>query len=425
MRSFFVLLIFIICHIHLHAQNEVYTIPFKINSNKHIIVQLYVNDSVTGNFLFDTGSKFSVFDSKFTQKAGLKINNTNTRIKINGIGDGGGDSIYIVENVKLRIGNKHFIAKKTGIVDMPPVPSEFKLDGIIGIDLFINKILDIDFDNKKITVYNTKNIDKSYKSIPVIAHIQHSANNTAFTQNKEYCLAINFDLDQNTQLSGYGYFDTGSRAPFTFYTHIALRINAFTIKNPFVELVYTGAFGKGKSVVCYSTVKSLKIGDNEFNNAIVRYSKDEKGSFNPVSNPKMKVARAGIIGMDLIIRFNWILDFKNQKFYAKPNTYFSEKGTIDADSIKFQNIAFNIDKSNTQIVRHIIKNQKELNNISAGDTVKTVTIQGSGAIIPFANLVDSALLYQNIPLSAVFIKNGEEVTKSFEINESAFYPNKN
>ena len=102
-----------------------------------------VNDT-SSKLLIDTGSTGILINSKIAEKAGV------TRIadqQIGGIGDEGAASGYLGFAQKLQIGSLTF---EDCYVDVVDKKSSLGEDGLIGMDIFADFLVDLDFPDKKL-----------------------------------------------------------------------------------------------------------------------------------------------------------------------------------------------------------------------------------------------------------------------------------
>ena len=129
---------------HIHAQNS--EIPFKSVYNGLILVQAVVEDSITGNFILDTGSGIHVFSKKFSDRIKMKNAGFFTAFRHNG--ERISLDIYTISNIA--IGEAVERNPYVGILD---ALDNLGLDGIISLKLFEKQPFTINFINKTINHY--------------------------------------------------------------------------------------------------------------------------------------------------------------------------------------------------------------------------------------------------------------------------------
>ena len=131
-----------------------YSIPFKILSTNHIIVDAAVNN-VDGKFLIDTGASNSCIDlnklDKFKLNYGKSVEqalSATDKIK----------ETYISKKNSLLIGEHHINDLDIILFNMKHViksllnKDEVEIDGIIGADILIKHNCCIDYEEKKLVI---------------------------------------------------------------------------------------------------------------------------------------------------------------------------------------------------------------------------------------------------------------------------------
>ena len=158
------LLLSFIISIHLNAQ--VAEIPFELK-NDLILLKVNINDDTEyRTFVFDTGATSDLLDSTTANKLGLKAN-----YKQNASGAGGTKSYDIILYQKLTLQSKIKIDSTHLILtDLTKLKDKLgrNFDGIIGYSLLKMYITKIDYENKKILLYDKiKNVNTiGYEAIP-------------------------------------------------------------------------------------------------------------------------------------------------------------------------------------------------------------------------------------------------------------------
>ena len=134
----------------LFAQAE---IPFTLMNNGLIIIQAAVEDSITGNFIFDTGAGIHVFSKKFSDKLNKK--NAGFFTAFRSSGERLGFDIYTISSIG--IGNT---VERDPYICAWDVLDRLGIDGIISLKLFEEKPFTLDFINNKIIIENTGSLEK-------------------------------------------------------------------------------------------------------------------------------------------------------------------------------------------------------------------------------------------------------------------------
>jgi len=310
-------ILFLVC-IGLIANAQITTIPFE-SQKSHFFINLKTANSDTLHFIFDTGSTGTSIDSVTAEKAGVdKINRTTVLV----------DSYDGTKKYTMAI-HQQLKLNDLEIKDMNLVLADFKdlsatagrrIDGVIGYEIMNRYVTQLDFDQKKLSLYNQiKEVDTAgYTSIPF--EFRRGVNIPRFP--------ISITLANNQKFTGRVMFDTGNAFP--------LIINAsFSNYHKFKNVLggNTASNVNGKNAVT-ATIKSMSFNGFRFDKMDVQLLIDDSAEPNGGS--------LGGLGIEIIKRFNVILDYKNQKIYLKPNLNYRDVFKVQEDYLKFrdENTAF-------------------------------------------------------------------------------------
>ena len=330
------------------VQAQDVTLPFELYENKYILIKLPTEkDSLT--FYFDTGATTTLLDKETAGKFGLKAN---YQQKVSGAG---GEKIYdVVLNQKIfltkdkSIDGVHFVLE-----DLSRLKSllEKPFDGIIGNDIIKNYVTKIDFKKKQIELYKDSMPEKEgFTGISF-----NFKNNIPIPQ-----FPITVEMDGGWKFSGDVFFDSGAG--------LSLLFNA-----PFVEENFL-TYKLGKSFVTDSNnlsnktktintkIKRIKLGSFAFDNVPVALSSDKEG----VSSHKEYL---GILGSEIINRFDIILDYKDMILYVKPNYLYNNKFEIPVSPIKLK-------KSENGILISSVVENSEAEKLGLKEGQKIISING-------------------------------------------------
>jgi hypothetical protein len=128
------------------AQDKAVVIPFKLTAYNNISVQAILNGMDTVNLMFHTAASSVTLTEEATRKIkSLKFNSSTDGIKSWG---GADNSARLSENNILRIGDLEF----NSVAIWENKYSGQETDGKFGIDLFKDKVIALDFDEKTLTI---------------------------------------------------------------------------------------------------------------------------------------------------------------------------------------------------------------------------------------------------------------------------------
>ena len=176
------------------------------------------------------------------------------------------------------------------------------MDGIIGYSFFSRYIVKVDYDSLKVYVYSKG----SYK-YPKGGHLL-----------KPIIASLPIQLAKVTdaeEIAARFYFDTGAGLCALFSTDF---INDSSLLEPHKKTYLTQAEGLGgKANMRLTVVKELKLGPYRFRKVPVYLFDDD---YNVTSYPNL----GGLLGNDILRRFNVILNYDRREIYLLPNSHYRD-----------------------------------------------------------------------------------------------------
>ena len=275
--------------------------PFKQYSGGVMVIQArFGNIPDTLNFILDTGSGGISLDS--TTCADFNIALTASDTTITGIG--GIRKVPFAFDETLHLPNlevKHLNFHVNNYEVLTSVYGE-KVDGIIGYSFFSRYIVGINFDSNTIEVYSPGKIN--YPRQGTTLH-------PVFTS-----LPIQWLNIKDGKKLGYNfYLDTGAGLCFLMSEQFAEDSSVLLSRR---KPVLTQAQGMaGKLQMRLTVVKEVKVGPYRFRQVPTYLYKDD---FNVTSYP----FTGGLLGNDLLRRFNMIFNYPKREIHLLPNSHFNE-----------------------------------------------------------------------------------------------------
>jgi Aspartyl protease/PDZ domain len=275
--------------------------PFKQYSGGVMVIKAQlanIPDSL--NFILDTGSGGISLDSSTCYEFGIPLTATDTTIA----GIGGLKKVAFVFDQTLHlpgldIGHLNFHVNNYEV--LTSVYGD-KVDGIIGYSFFSRYIVAINFDSSFIDVYSPGKI--SYPKQGTLLH-------PAFTSLPIQWLAVK----DRTKMGYNFYFDTGAGLCLLMSERFAEDSSILLTKR---RPVVTQAQGMaGKLQMRLTLVKEVKIGPYRFRQVPV-YLYDD--IYNVTSYP----FTGGLIGNDLLRRFNMVFNYPKREIHLSPNSHFKD-----------------------------------------------------------------------------------------------------
>jgi len=346
------ILIFVIA-INVNAQ--VAEIPFELKNNLILLKGNINNNLDECTFVFDTGATSDLLDHTTAKKLGLEAN-----YKQEVSGAGGTKTYDIVLSQKLTL-NHEIEIDNTHIVltDLAKLKERLEkdFDGIIGYSLLKTYVTKIDYENQKILLYNQiESADTTnYTAIPF-----EFGNGIPIPQ-----FDLTITLRNGESFTGKILFDSGAA--------LTLLINTpYNKTNQLSEKAGKSLMDVSENLSGTSTseriaVKSITFGGYELNDIVVSIAHDEEG----VSSYEDYL---GILGGEVISKFNVILDYSSLTVYLKPNNAFNDPFEFPVSGIKLKKmedkiLIDRIEKTSPAYKKGIRKGNQVLaiNDDSSGD----------------------------------------------------------
>jgi hypothetical protein len=275
--------------------------PFKQYSGGVMVIQArFANIPDTLNFILDTGSGGISLDSSTCVEFRIPLKSTDTTIT----GLGGIRKVPFSFNQTLHLPGLSVPHLNFHVNDYNVLSSVYgdKVDGIIGYSFFSRYIVKIDFENNMIDVYSPGKIE--YPGGGTILH-------PVFTS-----LPIQWLQIKDRKRSEFNfYMDTGAGLCFLMSEKYAVDSNILLKRR---KPVVTQAEGMGGRLQMRLTVvKEVKIGPYRFRRVPTYLYQDE---YNVTSYPFV----GGLLGNDLLRRFNLVINYPSHEIHLQPNSHYSE-----------------------------------------------------------------------------------------------------
>jgi hypothetical protein len=278
---------------------EALTVPFSIERNR-IIVPTVINGSQPQRILLDTGMRF---DGVYLfHKEALKLIDTAGAIEVRvpGAGSGEASKATMIESGHLEFGDLT-VDRQRILVSHSEQTQTFPTDGVIGWNLFGHYIVEIDYDLGRIFLRDSMYVpsDSSWLIIPVEMN-----NDLPF-------LDAMVEVIAGETVPMKVYIDLASGEALELLMH---KTQQFTMPDSLTE----SSLGTGLSgdiFGYYGRSVRLKIGEYELH--------DIRTAFAPAHVRSKQNGADGILGNDVIRRFNIIFDYFHGRLYLRPNTMFS------------------------------------------------------------------------------------------------------
>ena len=283
-----------------------------------IFVEATIGDSLKGVFMLDTGAtdyglvldstSFARLDtSSFTRlPQTMKMAFYRAEYK--------GDVRIIVGDIPPLM----FRETKVLVFDEARLPTrhltkEFDVIGIIGYPFFKDNIVSIDFDANTLCFLDSIPADEGFTAIRL----------TKDENGLRLMDVDGFTTAEGQRLSASVVFDTGNLWGIVLKKdsqteHLFDSLKSASLKSENDSQKSFSVQKSGLSEYVRWRADSLAVGPFTLNNVPLRYDRNGVGKEYAVSQG------GGLMGMAVMKRFNFVIDFRHDALYLKPNRYFKE-----------------------------------------------------------------------------------------------------
>jgi len=277
------------------------TIPFQQLSGGIVILKLTLDDfKDTLNFVFDTGSGGISLDSTTCERYQLKKVLSDKIVRgiagLKNVEFTYGHSIHLkgltVNNLDFHMNDYELLTSAYGL----------KIDGIMGYSFLRRYIVSLDYDTLAMQVYTPGRM-----KYPKWGHLLKPQFSTLPMQQ--------VFVRDNTAVNGRYYFDTGAGLCMLLNDEL-VQDSSLLKKNRKIFPTQAEGLG-GKKDMYVTVVKEVKIGPYRFRNVPSFIFDDEYGV---TAYPALN----GLVGNDILRRFNITLNYPQQEIFIKPNKHFTD-----------------------------------------------------------------------------------------------------
>lgn len=359
--------------------------PFRLlNGGVMIVKARFNNIQDTFNFILDTGSGGISLDS-FTCEE-FQIPHVPSGKTINGIA--GSKQVDYAKNNTLHlpgldVKNLDFYINNYDVLSS--VYGE-RIDGIIGYSFFSRYIVKINFDSIKIEVF-----EPGYIRYPAGGYLLKPLFTTLPIQ------PLNIK-DERPILSNF-YLDTGAGLSFLMSKAFAEDSAVLTRKRKLLPIQAEGMGGKKRMMI--TMIKELRLGPYKFKRVPAYVLDDE---YNATSYPFI----GGLLGNDVLRRFNMIINYKKREIHLLPNKHYRDnfEYTYTGMSIYFIDGRIVIDDV-------VPGSPADRSNFKKDDVILSINNNFSNDINQYKDLLQSA----DDKIKVLIIRNNQPILIDFRVGK--------
>ena len=299
------------------TQAKVTSIPVEVASDNYVLIKAKVNGSEPLTFILDSAAGSGlVLYFKAAQALGLKGEGK-------GRGSGSGDSTFETSSIKgtsltlpgVTMNNQTFVVFPP---DRTPPAVGRAIDGVIGYTLFSRYVVEIDYQSCVVTLHEPG----AYKYEGAGERVQLNI------LSKLPFAPMKIPLAGRKPLEGQFMVDSGAgRFTLILNTPVVATNNLLAVPQRTITELGAGVGGEVKLLV--GRLPILQLGQFTLKDPVIHFAQDRKGTF---ANSDF----SGVIGGELLRRFNVIFDYAHKQMILEPNASFADRFEYDMSGIRLR-----------------------------------------------------------------------------------------
>ncbi len=253
------------------------------------------------NFIFDTGCGSVSLDSMTAEH--FKLIPRNSSAFIHGVA--GICPQRLVDSQSLHLGGITIDSLSMQVCNYDLLSSIYgeKIDGIIGYSFFSRYLVSVDYDQLKMDIYTR-------------GHVTYPKGGFLLRPRLLGLPMLEGQMMDAREIRSRFYFDTGAGLCLLFSSNFTSDSAVFSPKRKKPVRMQGAGLG-GKMQMELTTLKTFSLGPFRFRQIPTYIFED---AYDVTSYPQL----AGLIGNDLLRRFNLILNYDRSEIYILPNTAFDQ-----------------------------------------------------------------------------------------------------
>ncbi len=334
------------------------TFPFTVFTGGVILIRAKLDNFTDSlNFILDTGSGGISLDSGTCEQLKMVPQPSDKTI----LGIAGVRQVKFLYNRSLHLPGLTVDSLNFHVNDYDILTSVYgeKVDGIIGFSFFSRYIVEINYDSMQVSVYSRGQFRYprgGYLLRPVIASLP----------------ILGAEVRDAQKIFGRFYFDTGAGLCALLSTDF---ITDSSLLTEHKKVYSTQAQGLGgKANMRLTTLKEVKLGPYRFRE-VPTYLFDDQ--YNVTSYPNL----GGLVGNDILRRFNVILNYEHRSIYLTPNSHYRDQ----------------FDYSYTGLGIYWIEGEVRVGDVMKGSPAEKAGLKEDDVVIAVAsNFTNNIQTYKNL-----------------------------
>lgn len=366
------------------AQTPITSIPFELFGD-HIIIKVSVDDSEPLNFIFDTGSGYTVIDEDVANDLGL----SGKSIDMNSASS----TWHLIKHNTIAI--NHFLMEKNTKVystdlDHLEISLGIDLDGIIGYDLLRHHSINVNYDNKMMNIYDLGKAPKSGDAIPFDLHISIPV------------IKGSVVLNNGEAHPGTFFIMTGAGTTLDFNSPYAQEWDVLNKTGKHYSYLVKG-LSDNETPHYEGHVESFSFGKQKIEDLPIGISTATAGI-----QADKKVS--GIIGSQILRLYNFSIDYGSKMLYLEKDNTYSSNFQVNCSGIDVQ-----LSKDKSKVLIHQVFEDSPASE--AGIKVNAELLKINGQSMADINLADvkKMLKQKGETVTMVVMQDGAEKSVSLKL----------
>jgi len=329
------------------------TIPLDVTSYGGIFLQARINNSTPMSFALDSGASFPfVINASKATALGLKLQD---RVSVGG---GAGPNNYEVSQTSgltVTLEHKEFTDQRGAVISLGLVEEQFgrPVDGLVGVDLFLNYVVEIDYTDKKLRLYDPQSYiySGSGESVPLTLHDRH------------FFVPAMIAIPNLGQRAGQFLVDTGGCMMTVVLTTPFAQRNNLPIASQKTILDRSVAGLGGETRLLVGRASNIKLGSSVIPSPLIYISQDKGGAL-------ASSEYDGLVGTEILRRFTLIFDYSRRRLILERNPNFEEEFDYDMSGMSLR--AYGDDFRTFKVYQALENSPAAKAGLRAGDIIERI-----------------------------------------------------
>jgi len=321
-------------------------IPVKLVDNV-VYLPVRIGGSHSFDFILDSGAgNASAVDENIARALELSLGK---KFQLGGAGEKQVD-MYLINNLKYELPGLKFTAENAFAIPFDGMSPHWgrRLEGLVGGNLISCAVTEIDYVEKTVCFHAPETFQYQGKGEAIPLDLK----GWPFVEAKIFLTG------EQDPINAYLMLDTGLR--ITSFNSPFVKENGLIEQSPQTVKSMTGFGIGGESWGIIGRVRAIQIGSIIIENPVVDFSQDEKGAL-------ATDTYSGIIGADILCRFNVVFDYAKKQVFLEKNAYFSRPFEFDMSGIRI--ISEGEDFRRHKVFRLIEDSPAALAGLKEGDEI--------------------------------------------------------